>query len=62
MASAMQKEEAHKLIDCMPDNATWDDFIYQFHVRAAIESGLEELHEGRTVDIAELLAEHGFSE
>ena len=62
MASAMQKEEAHKLVDCMPDNATWDDLIYEIHVRAAIESGLADLREGRTVDMAEVLAEHGFSE
>ena len=45
MASAMQKEEAHRLIDCMPDNATWDDLIYEIHVRAAIESGLADLRE-----------------
>ena len=62
MAGTMQKEEAHRLVDDMPDNATWDDLIYEIHVRAAIESGLADLHEGRTVDIAEVLAEHGFSE
>ena len=62
MAGTIQKEEAHRLVDGMPDNATWDDLIYEIHVRAAIESGLADLHEGRTVDMAEVLAEHGFSE
>ena len=62
MAGTMQKEDAHRLIDGMPDNATWDDLIYEIHVRAAIESGLTDLQEGRTVEAAEVLAEHGLSE
>jgi len=62
MAGTMQKDEAHRLVDGMPDDATWDDLIYEIHVRAAIESGLADLDEGRTVDMAEVLAEHGLSE
>ena len=62
MAGTMQKEDAHRLIDGMPADATWDDLIYEIHVRAALESGLADLEEGRIVEMAEVLAEHGFSE
>jgi hypothetical protein len=27
------KEEAKKLIDKLPDQATWDDIMYEFYVR-----------------------------
>jgi len=29
----MAKEEAKKLIDKLPDQANWDDIMYEFYVR-----------------------------
>lgn len=36
------REEAKKLLDNIPDTATWDDIMYEFYIRAKIEIGLEE--------------------
>jgi hypothetical protein len=33
MAIIMEKDEAHKIIDRMPPNATWDDLMREIYVR-----------------------------
>ncbi|OIP28959.1 MAG: hypothetical protein COW04_10965 [Deltaproteobacteria bacterium CG12_big_fil_rev_8_21_14_0_65_43_10] len=43
------KEEAIKLIDKLPDQATWDDIMYEFYVRKKLEVALEAVQEGRVV-------------
>ena len=48
MAEAMPKEDAHKLIDQMPPNATWDDLMHEIYVRKAIEKGMTDSKAGRT--------------
>jgi predicted transcriptional regulator len=48
------REEAHRLIDQLPDDATWDDVIYQVYVRQSIEAGLADVREGRTISIEEV--------
>ena len=53
------KEEAHRLIEQLPENATWDDLIYQLYVRQAIESGLADSDAGHTVDVAEVRERFG---
>jgi hypothetical protein len=47
------KEEAKKMIDNLPDEATWDDLIYEFYVRKKIEMGLKDIEEGRTISFEE---------
>ena len=44
----MKKEDAHKLIDGMPANATWEDLIHEIYVREVIERGLSDSEAGRT--------------
>ena len=34
------KQAAHQLIDQLPDNADWDDIMYEMAVRKEIEKGL----------------------
>ena len=46
MSSLMEKEQAHKLVDRMPENATWDDLIYEIYVREVIERGLADGNPG----------------
>jgi hypothetical protein len=41
------KSLALKLIRTMPDNATWDDLMYQVYVRQKIDAGLADLVAGR---------------
>jgi len=34
------KEEAHRLVGQLSEDATWDDLMYQIYVRQNIEAGL----------------------
>jgi hypothetical protein len=43
------KEEARKLIDKLPEQATWDDIIYEFYVKKKLEIALKAADEGRVV-------------
>lgn len=43
------KNEAKKLIEKMPDSATWDDIMYEFYVKKKISGGLKAADEGRVV-------------
>lgn len=53
------KEEARRLVDSLPDNATWDDLMHEIYVRQAIESGLEDSDAGRTMDVSEVREKFG---
>lgn len=48
------KEEAKKLIEKMPDTATWDDIMYELYVKKKIASGLKAADEGRVVSHEEV--------
>ncbi len=48
------KLEARRLVDELPDDATWDDLMYEIYVRQAIETGLRDSQEGRTIPVEEL--------
>jgi predicted transcriptional regulator len=43
------KEEARKVIDNLPDHATWDDLMYELYVRQKIEAGIQAADEGRVL-------------
>ena len=43
------KEEARELLDRIPDNATWDDIMYQFYVEKKVEQGLHDVEAGNVV-------------
>lgn len=59
MPTTLQKEEAHKIIDKLPHDATWDDLIREIYVRQTIEQGLEDSNSGRTKDVQEVRAKYG---
>lgn len=48
------KEEAKKLIDKLPDQATWDDIMYEFYVKRKIEIGIKAAEEGRVTSHEEV--------
>jgi predicted transcriptional regulator len=48
------KEEARKLIDKLPDQANWDDIMYEFYVRKKLEVALKAAQEGRVVSHEEV--------
>lgn len=53
------KSEAHAIIDKLPQNASWDDLMYEIYVRQAIEAGLKDSDAGRTIAVAEVRAKFG---
>jgi len=62
MSTIVSKEEAHKLIDQLPANATWDDLMHKIYVREVIKKGLEDSKAGRTKDVAEIRKKYGLPE
>jgi hypothetical protein len=61
MSTTMIKDEAHKLIDRLPQNCTWDDLIHEIYVREVIERGLADSKAGRTTDVEEVRKKYGLS-
>jgi len=43
------KETAKQVIDRLPEQATWDDILYELYVKQKIEAGLAAAAEGKTV-------------
>lgn len=43
------KEEACKVIETLPDNATRGDLMYELYVRQKIEAGIRAADEGRVI-------------
>lgn len=62
MPTTMRKDEAHKLVDQMPEDATWDDLIHEIYVRQVIEQGLADSEAGRTTDVQEVRRQYGLPE
>ncbi len=50
------KPEAHRLVDSLPDSATWDDLAYEVYVRQSVEAGRADADAGRVVSHDEALA------
>jgi hypothetical protein len=43
------KEEAKRLIDALPEQATWDDIMYEFYVKKKLEKALHEAAAGEVI-------------
>ena len=50
------KDEAHRLVDQLPPDASWDDLMYEVYVRQAVEAGLADADAGRTISHEEAVA------
>jgi len=50
------KEAARSIVDNLPEQATWDDLMYELYVKQKIEAGLEAAAAGRTVPHEEVKA------
>ena len=61
MPTTNMKQAAHRLIEQLPENATWDDLMYEIYVRQAIEAGLADSEAGRTLDVKEVRAKFGLA-
>ena len=43
------REKARKLVDSLPDEASWDDHMYEIYIRKKIEDGLIAIDEERFI-------------
>jgi hypothetical protein len=43
------KDEARKLLDLLPEHATWDDIMYEFYVKKKLAIALREAAAGDTI-------------
>ena len=50
------KPEARRLVDSLPDSATWDDLANEVYDRQSVEAGLADADAGRVVSHDEALA------
>lgn len=48
------KEEVRRLLDSIPDDASYEDIQYHIFVREKVERGLEDIAEGHTVSQEEV--------
>ena len=58
------KEQVRKLLDTIPDNASFEDIQYHIYVRQKIEAGLADVEAGRVMtqaDAERRMAEWGKS-
>ena len=46
---ATVKEEARKLLERFPDEASWDDLMYEIYVQKKIDMGLKGAEAGKLV-------------
>ncbi len=60
MQITMIKEEAHHLIDAMPEGSTWDNLIYEINYMAQVHEGLADAEAGRVITTDELLKRIAF--
>ena len=56
------KQEAYRILEQLPDMATWDDLMHQIYVRQAIEAGIQDSDNGRTIDVKEVRKKFGLKE
>ena len=53
------KDDARRLVERLPADATWEDLQYEIYVRQAIEAGLRDSREGRTVPLDDVQRQFG---
>jgi predicted transcriptional regulator len=48
------KEELRRMLETLPDDATWEDMQYSIYVRERIERGRREADDGKVIDQEEV--------
>jgi hypothetical protein len=59
LSTSTVREEARRLVDQLPDDATWEDLLYQIYVRQSIEVGLADCKAGRLISVEEVKRRQG---
>jgi hypothetical protein len=53
------KEDARRLVERLPADATWEDLQYEIYVRQAIDAGLKDSRDRRIVPAEEVRRQFG---
>ncbi len=53
--------EAHRLVDALPENATWEDVMYRVYVRQCIDAGIDDADAGRVIDVGDVRRQFGLT-
>jgi predicted transcriptional regulator len=48
------KEEVRRILDHIPDNASFEDIQYHIYVREKVERGLKDVEQGRVISQEEV--------
>lgn len=51
------KQAAKAIIDHLPEQASWDDIMYELYVKQKIEEGLADIEADRTISHEQIKAE-----
>jgi hypothetical protein len=51
--------EAQRLMESLPEDASWDDVMYRVYVRQCVESGIRDADAGRVLPVAEVRRRFG---
>jgi len=60
-ASAI-KAEARRIVDQLPDSASWEDLIDRLYVHQSIEAGIKDADEGRVESVEDVRRSFGLPE
>jgi predicted transcriptional regulator len=53
------KREALRLVEQLPEHASWDDLMYEIYVRQAVEQGIADADAGRVISHDEAMSRLG---
>jgi hypothetical protein len=59
MSVAHVRDQARKIVESLPDDATWDDLMYEIYVRQSVEDGLADADAGRVTSVEDLRESFG---
>ncbi|GAA0701207.1 hypothetical protein ACK8HJ_16315 [Vreelandella titanicae] len=62
MSATMSKDDAHKLIEQLPANATWEDLMHEIYIRETIEKGMADSQAGNITNVADIRKKYGLPE
>lgn len=59
MSTASIKQQAHSLVEQLPDDCTWDDVMHQVYIALAVEAGLADSRADRVQSVDAVRARFG---
>ena len=61
LSDANVKSEAVRLVNDLPESATWDDLMYRIYVRQCIDAGVADADANRVVSVEEVRRRFGLA-